>query len=283
MNLDLHGHGFTSQILGKKVFGEADFALAFFTVFHGLDQSFKVFQSLTLAKGQVKAFGLYAFNRFAVFKRGKVNSGDLAVNSRARAIYRHKLGAVAQNAVQHFLHFFLVNLDLFLLHVHSFIRRQGKSGQNFKFNGIGKALAALKGVRRIHIKAGKRHDVELLHHIIDVHIDEVLTGFFINFVAEALLDDRGRNLALTETINLHGGFVQGDCAHNGGFDFLGFRGDDDLFSYRRNVFSAIFHVGLLFWVGVMVREGGVEPPYLWCWILSPVRLPIPPLSQSVFP
>ena len=30
---------------------------------------------------------------------------------------------------------------------------------------------------------------------------------------------------------------------------------------------------------LLVREGGFEPPYLGCWILSPVRLPVPPLSQ----
>ena len=35
-------------------------------------------------------------------------------------------------------------------------------------------------------------------------------------------------------------------------------------------------------VWLLVREGGFEPPYLGCWILSPVRLPVPPLSQRYF-
>src|SRR5262249_43050622 len=32
----------------------------------------------------------------------------------------------------------------------------------------------------------------------------------------------------------------------------------------------------------LVREGGVEPPRVWAlWILSPARLPVPPLSHAL--
>ena len=248
MHAHLHGDGFASKILGKKIFGEGDLAFAFFAVANGLDQGFKIFEGLTFAKGQIKAFGLYAFEGLAVFKSGKVDGGNLAVHGGARAFNGHKLGAVAANAVEHFLHFLFVHNHFFLFHFHTFVGRQGELGQHFKFDAVHVALAAFKRALGVNVHTGEGRNVELLHHIIDVNVDQILTGFFINLVAEALLDDRRRNLALAETVQLHRSFVQRHSAHDGCFHFLGFGGDDDLFSDRRNVFCAIFHEGLLFLV-----------------------------------
>jgi hypothetical protein len=248
VHLDLHGHGFAGQVFGQKIFGEGDGAFAFAAIGNGFDQGFKVFQGLAFAKGQIKAFGLHAFHGLAVFKSGKVHGGNLPVHSGVFAFNGNKLRAVAKDAVDNFLHFLFVHNHFFLFHFQAFIGRQGKGGQHFKFNAVLIALASIKGVLGVHVYARKGGNAELLHNVVDVDVDEILAGFFINFVAEALFDDRRRNFALAKTVQLHRGFVQCHGAHDGCFHFLSFRSDDDLFSDRRDVFCAIFHEGLLFLV-----------------------------------
>ena len=122
---------------------------------------------------------------------------------------------------------------------------QIKRGQHFKFNAVSIALAPLQSLRAVHIDAGQGLHVQVLHDLVDMHVDQILAGFFVNLVAEALFNDRSGHLALAETVQLHGSFIQGHGAHDGRFHFLRFRGDHDLFLNRRKIFSAVFHVGLL--------------------------------------
>ncbi len=74
-----------------------------------------------------------------------------------------------------------------------------------------------------------------------MHVDEVLTGFAINLIAEALLHHRGGRLALAEAVQLHGRSVQSHGTHNGGLDLLGLGSDVDLFLHRGNIFDSVFH------------------------------------------
>ena len=54
---------------------------------------------------------------------------------------------------------------------------------------------------------------------------------------------------------------------------------DPLMQPRKQEHEGFYELLVYKRLWLLVREGGFEPPYLGCWILSPVRLPVPPLSQ----
>ena len=246
MHLDLHGHGLAGQILGQEVLGEGDVAFGLAAQLDGLDQLFKIFQGLLFAQGQVETLSLDAFQGLAVLVGAEVDVGHLAVHGRAVTVHGHQLGAVAADALHHFFHFSVVHDGLFLLHFHAFIGGQVKGGQHFELDAVIHALAAFHDRLAVHhADAGDGGHVQLGHHFIDVHVDEVLAGFFVDAVAEALFDDGSGHLALAETVNLHRRLVQGDSAHDGGFHFLGISGDGNLFLDRGQIFNSIFHEALL--------------------------------------
>ncbi len=246
MHLDLHGHGLARQVRGHKIRGEADLPFALPAGTDGLDQRLKILQGFALAQGQVKALGLDARHRFAVFKGLKVDIGDLPVSRGRCAVHRHDLGAVAPDALNDLRHFGIVHAHRFLLDLQPLVGRQVKGRQHLKLHAVGVALAALQ--RRLGPadgNAGDRLRAELLHHVIDMHVDEVLAGLVINPVMEALFHHRRRNLALAEAVQLDGIPVQGHRAENGGLRLLRLGGDGHLFLDRGNVFNAVFHKWLL--------------------------------------
>ncbi len=136
----------------------------------------------------------------------------------------------------------------------------------------------------LHVGRVDGLEAALAQRFVDRARNEVVRDVVENLLAESLLDEGGRNLALAESGNARLPAVAAGYA-------IDLRVDDVARNFDGNAllgFTEIgefgFHYRIIPFGSASegVRKGGVEPPRPFGHrILSPARLPVPPLSHAM--
>ena len=151
----------------------------------------------------------------------------------------------------------------------------------------------------LHVGRVDRLEAALAQRLVDGARDQVVRDVVENLLAESLLDERRRNLALAESGNARLPAVAAGDAIDFGVDDVARNFDGNALLGFSEIGEFGFHYRIIPWPTFALRsgirfcmssrpagasegwKGGVEPPRPFGHrILSPARLPVPPLSHA---